>query len=73
MIVEMIRCLIRAKTTRMATSPPKDVEALAKLQARTKYNPSEVAKSECQVTLIICGLLALNGLNQAQHIQSCEN
>ena len=30
----------------MQTSPPRDVEALAKLQARTKYNPSEVAKSE---------------------------
>ena len=31
----------------MQTSPPRDVEALAKLQARIKYNPSEVAKSEC--------------------------
>ena len=38
--------LFRAKTNRMQTSPPRDVEALAKLQARTKYNPSEVAKSE---------------------------
>ena len=37
----------RAKTNRMQTSPPRDVEALAKLQARIKYNPSEVAKSEC--------------------------
>ena len=39
--------LTRAKTNRMQTSPPRDVEALAKLQARIKYNPSEVAKSEC--------------------------
>ena len=72
-MVEVIKHLIRAKTTRMATSPPKDVEALAKLQARTKYNPSEVAKSECRVTLIICGLLALTELNQAQPIRGREN
>ena len=44
--------LLRAKTNRMQTSPPRDVEALAKLQARTKYNPSEVAKSECSLFII---------------------
>jgi len=35
----------REKTNRLQTSPPRDDVALAKLQARTKYNPQEVAKS----------------------------
>ena len=38
--------LLRSKTNRMQTSPPRDAVALAKLQARTKYNPAEVAKSK---------------------------
>jgi len=29
----------------MQTSPPRDLEAIAKLQARIKYNPAEVAKN----------------------------
>lgn len=65
--------LIRAKTTRMATSPPKDVEALAKLQARTKYNPSEVAKSKSSHIDYLWTIWALAKLNQAQPIQGCAN
>jgi hypothetical protein len=40
----------RAKTTRLQASPPRDEPALAKLQARTKYNAQEIAKSKFSIT-----------------------
>ena len=45
-MIDSVPQLCRAKTNRMQTSPPRDLEAIAKLQARIKYNPAEVAKSK---------------------------
>ena len=50
----------RTKNSRLQGSPARDEQALAKLAARVKYNPQEVARSKYIISLLFLVFMVIS-------------